>query len=439
MPANDNNKKDLTAYRGHIINPLSPAKYEEHADGLMLVDEQGIIRYCGESKTFRESEFTWQKEHNFGKRIIMPGFVDLHVHLAQMGQAGRFGDTLLGWLNKYIFPAEAKFAREEYAVKLSNWFFKELFRQGTTLSGIFTSIHKQATDIAFEVAATCGARIIMGKVMMDRNAPESLLEQTKLSLQESLELCQQWHGYDSGRLQYAFTPRFAPTSTMELMTETGKLWKSFPGTFLQTHLSENADEIAWVKSLFVGSKNYLDVYGRCGLTGKRSLFAHAIHLTSEEIEELKDSESSVVFCPSSNMFLKSGIFPLRRITDKQIRFGLGSDVAAGPELSMMKVMKDAAYIQQDIWLPPAHLLYLATLGGAHAARMEDITGSLTAGKEADFIVINPALKSFVPYDILDMHTDEILASVIYQGDDRMVEKTYVRGKEVYSRDKNGDT
>lgn len=426
--------RNFTAYRGHVISPKDAQSYESYPDGCLLVDDKGSIVAAGTWQDISAKHGTPGKIVDYGKRVIMPGLVDLHIHLVQIAQSGRAGETLLGWLNKYIFPAEVKFAKLEHATKLADWFFRELAGNGTTLSSVYTSIHKEAADIAFNNAAVRGCRVIMGKTLMDRNCPDSLSENLEQSLAESEELCRKWHGFDNNRLMYAFTPRFAPTSTSKQMQGAANLWKKYPGTYMQTHLSENVDEITWVKELFPNCKDYLDAYASHGLIGKNSLFAHCIHLSDSEIERMVETESAAVHCPSSNLFLKSGVFPYQRATKKGMKIGLGSDVAGGPEMSLFKVMKDAAYMQKDLWLAPRELFYRATLAGAQAVNLDDKLGSLQAGKEADFIVVDPSAKSSVPRDILEQEADDILSSLVYVGDDRMVIATYVRGKAIFKND-----
>lgn len=422
--------KNVCIYLGHIISPRSADEYDEFVNGALVVDESGRIVDAGERAPLL-TRFAGGTVMDFGRQLLLPGMIDLHVHLVQFAQTGRAGDTLLGWLNKYIFPAEERFADPVHAQKLANWFFSEMASNGTTLAAVFTSVHAAATDIAFETAERAGVRVIMGKTMMDRNSPPALTEDTAKSLAESESLCRKWHGRDDGRLLYAFTPRFAPTSSVELMEGVAKLWHSFPGSYMQTHLSENVDEIVWVKQLFPESADYVDAYARCGLIGSNSIFAHAIHLSDREIKTLAEHDCGVAFCASSNFFLKSGVFPIERVRKGGVKFGLGSDVAAGPEMCMFRVMKDSAYIQHDVWLTPSELLYFATLAGARAVNLQDKVGSLEKGKEADFIVIDPTAKSGVPADILEQPSANILSSLVYVGDDRMVKATYVRGKRVY--------
>jgi guanine deaminase len=312
MPANNGKtssaSQKLIAYCGHVLTPESFDTYREIVDGAIVVDEAGTIVAVGAKSEILATTKPHQTV-DFGKRLLMPGFVDLHMHLVQMAQTGRSGDTLLGWLDKYIFPEEKRFADSSHAKKVVRWFFNELAKNGTTLGAIFTSIHAEATDIAFQTAAELGNRVIMGKTMMDINSPPELTENTQTSLAQSEELCKKWHGHDGGRLMYAFTPRFAPTSTGALMEGAAKLWKQHAGSYMQTHLSENLDELAWVKKLFPEQRDYLDVYESHGLTGNNSIFAHSIHLDDSEIKRLAKHDCSVAHCPSSNFFLKSGVFP----------------------------------------------------------------------------------------------------------------------------------
>jgi guanine deaminase len=417
-------------YFGHIISPRSADAYDEFVDGAIVVDERGKIVEVG-NRSALQAKHSSAVATDFGKQLLLPGMIDLHVHLVQFPETGRAGDTLLGWLDKYIFPAEEKFADADHARRVAEWFFKELSANGTTLAAVFMSVHAEAADIAFETAERLGLRIITGKMLMDRNTSPLLTEETKKSLDESEELCRKWHGRDDGRLLYAFTPRFAPTCTGAMLSGVGELWRQFPGSYIQTHLSENVDEVQWVKELFPESSNYVDVYERHGMLGENTIFAHSIHLDDNELNALSSNNCGLAQCASSNFFLKSGTFPIERVRKAGIKFGLGSDVAGGPNLSMFQVMKDSAYIQREKWLTPTELFYLATLGGARTVNLQDKVGSLEAGKEADFIVVDPAAKSSVPADILEQPTHDILSSLVYVGDDRMVKATYVRGKRVY--------
>lgn len=431
--------REITIYRGHIVSSINEDSYLDIRDGALAVSQSGKILAVGKwadlSKQFTASQGAGVVSIvDCGKRLILPGLIDLHIHLPQVTQIGKSGDTLLGWLEKYIFPAESRFNDDDHARKIARWFFDELACNGTTLAVVFTTIHKNATEIAFQVAAEKGSRAIMGKVMMDRLAPDSLTEDTTTSVDESKALARKWHGYDDGRLLYAFTPRFAITATDKLLEACGKAWKEHPGTYMHTHLSESLEEIKKVAELFPSAKSYLDVYDRNGLVQNRSIFAHSIHLEDADLKTMGKAKCALAHCPSSNFFLKSGVFPVERIKNAGIEFGLGSDVAGGPQMSLFGVMKDANFIQPNIWITPCELLFRATRGGARALHLEEKLGSLEAGKEADFIIVDPSAKTAAPSDILDQGTDEILSALVFLGDDRMIDATYVKGRPIFVRD-----
>lgn len=424
-----------TCYLGHLVSPVSESEYIDIVDGALVVDEAGTITLVGARSEIEKNISQYKQVIDYGKRLILPGFIDTHSHLPQIPFTGRSGKTLLGWLDSYAFPAEASFSNSTHAEKVARWYFDELARNGTTCAVVFTTVHKDACDIAFQTALGKGSRVIMGKVMMDANSPESLLEDTKKSLFESEELCQLWHGADNGRLLYAFTPRFAITSTEKLLSGCGEIWQRNPGTYLHTHLAETQDEVAFVAKQFPGHRSYLDVYAQNGLIGTNSVLAHAIHLDDQDMSVLHQTNSALAHCPSSNFFLKSGTFLFRKVQRAKIKFGLGCDVAGGPEVSMFDVMKNTAFMQKEEWISPTELFYYATLGGAKAVNLENRIGSLKPGKEADFIVVDPSCRTGVPKDILEHKTDEILSSMIYLGDDRFVIASYVRGRPIYSAEK----
>jgi guanine deaminase len=422
--------EELTAYLGHIISPLSQSDYLDYRDGALVVSSSGKIVAVGPWSDLKQ-RFAGARVIDFGQRLILPGLVDLHLHLPQVTQTGRSGEHLLSWLNRYIFPAEARFKDVGHARKIANWFFDELARNGTTLACVMTTIHKDATDVAFEVAAAKGIRVIMGKVMMDTNSPEALTEDREESVQQSRYLAGKWHGHDNDRLLYAFTPRFAVSCTSELLQAVGRLKDEFPGSFIHTHLAEAREEIQFVAEQYPEARSYLDVYARAKMLGKRSIFAHAIHLDDQDISTVKSTESSLAHCPSSNFFLKSGVFPYQKMQQADVLFGLGSDVAAGPAMSMFCVMKDGQFIQPTYWIDPRELLYRATLGGARAAWLDKQVGSLEESKEADFIVVDPRRKTGIVDNILSQSSEEILSSLVFLGDDRLIEATYVRGRSIY--------
>ncbi len=430
--------RNLSAYRGHIVSPIDGSRLNDIRDGLLVVDENGQIVFVGAESEFDKDAANLQdkiiRRLDFGKRLIMPGMVDTHLHLPQVTATGKSGEHLMNWLQRFIFPSEIRCRDAVYARKIAKWFFDEMACNGTTTGVVMTTVHKEATDIAFQIASERGLRVIMGKMMMNANAPPELTEELSASLSASHELCQKWHGADGGRLMYAFTPRFAPTSTSELLKECGKLWQESKGSYLHTHLAESQDEIDFVKGQYPSARSYVDVYHSFGLLGKNSVMAHSIHLDEQDIKLLRETDSSLAHCPSSNFFLKSGVFQYNRILKSGIRFGLGSDVAAGPQMSLFCVMKDANYMQPHDWLGPEELLYRATLGGARALALEARIGSLDAGKEADFIVVDPRRRTGIISDILDRSIDEILSALVFLGDDRIIDATFVRGRQLFSRE-----
>jgi len=434
MPAANSRKpkpdKKLTAYLGHVISPIDGEKLDNFPAGALVVDEAGTICDVGLWQDVRKR---CQPDTiiNLGKKIICPGFVDLHIHLPQISITGKWGKTLLGWLETYTYPTESAFADTELAREKAYWFFDELAKNGTTLACVYVTVHNDATNAAFEVAAQRGARVIMGKVMMDRETPLPLLEITKKTLDESDKLCKKWHGHDQGRLLYAFTPRFAVTSSQELLSGTGHLWLKHPGSYLQSHLSENKSEVESVHKHFVEARSYLDVYRQHGMLGSNSLFAHGIYLNAEDLALLRTTATALAHCPCSNFFIKSGVFPFRAARDAGVKFGLGSDLGAGPEMSLFKAMKDAAYMQANAWISPTELFYLSTLAGAKAVNLDSCVGSLTPGKEADFVIIDPSRKTSMAPDLLDQSVDDILSQLVYLGDDRIITATFIRGRAVY--------
>lgn len=368
------------------------------------------------------------------QNLISPGFVDTHLHAPQLEMIGSYGGHLLEWLERYTFPTEARFADEDHARRVARAFYPELLRNGTTTALIFSTIHAAATEIFFEEAANAGFRGIIGKTMMDRNAPSYLLEDAQCSYDQSRELITRWNGHDL--LAYAITPRFAPTSTETLLELAGSLKKEFPDCYVQTHVSENRAEVEWVRELFPSYPDYVSVYEHYGLVGDRTVLAHGVHLTDAELSRLAERGARIAHCPNSNLFLGSGLFPMARARAAGVIVGLGSDIGAGTTTSLFNAMADAYKVQQvqGSVLDPFQLWYLATLGGARALSLDDRIGSLVAGKEADFIVLD--LQATPLLEMRTVHTktaEDLLAGLIFMGDDRVVRKTFVRGREVSRR------
>lgn len=404
------------------------SSYRSYDDGFLAIDG-GRILAVGEWGSQPEGEVV-----ELGPRhLITPGFFDTHLHAPQLEMIGSYGGHLLEWLDRFTFPTEAKFADREYAAMIAEAFFSELLRNGTLCALIFSTIHHDATDAFFAEAARRGFRGIIGKTMMDRNAPESLLEKPDESYRQSRDLLLKWHG--KGLLRYAITPRFAPTSTPELLERAGDLKREFPDAYVHSHISENKNEVAWVHELFPEAE-YADVYDRYGLLDERTVLAHGVHLTPEELDLLGRRGTRIAHCPNSNLFLGSGLFRLHHTIESGVVVGLGTDIGAGTTPSMFTAMSDAYKVQQvqGIALSPIELWYLGTLGGARALSLDAETGSLEEGKSADFLVLDLHAKP-----LLAMRNDRAstiedrLASLIFLGDDRVVESAWIAGHEVMRR------
>ena len=371
--------------------------------------------------------------------LVMAGFVDCHVHYPQTQMIGAFGEHLLEWLNAYTFVAEQQFADKTHADTVAKVFLRELLRAGTTTAAVYCTVHPQSVDAFFEESARFNTRMIAGKVMMDRNAPDALLDTAETGYAQSKALLDKWHG--NGRQLYCVTPRFAPSSTPEQLEAAGRLWKEHPGTYMQTHLCETTDEIAWVRSLFPERSGYLDVYHHAGLTGPRAIFGHAVHIEEEEFRQCHRSGSAIAHCPTSNLFLGSGLFRAfdAKKPERPVRTGVGTDLGAGTSFSQLQTLNEAYKVSElnGTKLTALHAFYLATRGGAGALYLEDRIGSVAPGYEADLVVIDlaatPLLKFRMGYaaDIT-----ETLFVLMTLGDDRCVRATYVAGEPVYDRDRD---
>ena len=431
----------ITAYRAAILDSLGdPSEvgiensYRYFDDGLMVV-ENGQITALGEASELLSTlpaDITIQQ---YTDALIIPGFIDTHIHYPQTGMIASYGEQLLDWLENYTFPAEQKFADPQHAAEVSDIFVNELLRNGTTTALVFGTVHPQSVDAFFQAAEQRNLRMIAGKVMMDRNAPEALTDTPDSSYTDSKALIERWHG--KGRLHYAVTPRFAPTSTPEQLSLAGKLLQEYDGLYMHTHLSENKSEIEWVKELFPEQKGYLDVYDHHQLLGERSVFAHGVHLCDEECQRLADTDSAIAFCPTSNLFLGSGLFNLPQAEAFKINVGMGTDVGAGTSFSMLQTINEAYKVMQlqGKKLHPLKSFYLATLGGAKALQLADKIGNLEPGTEADFVVLDYNATPLMKYRMAQTQTlEERLFVMMTLGDDRAVKKTYAMGEPVYSRD-----
>lgn len=431
----------IKAWRSAILhctaNPTevgTEQAFEYFEDGLLVVKD-GIIQALGNAEDqIALLDSTIEVEHH-PDALIVPGFIDTHIHYPQSDMIASYGEQLLDWLNNYTFPEESKFADKQYASDVAERFIAELLRNGTTTALVFGTVHKQSVDAFFEAALPLNLRMICGKVMMDRHAPDYLTDTPETAYEDSKELIERWHNH--GRLHYAVTPRFAPTSTSEQLSAAGKLLSEYDDLYMHTHLSENRQECSWVQELFPDSKNYLDVYDQHQLLSERSVFAHGIHLCDQEYNRLSETGSAIAFCPTSNLFLGSGLFNLEKAELHKVNVGMGTDVGGGTSFSMFSTLNEAYKViqMQGQNLDPIKSFYLATLGGAKALRLDDKVGNLAVGSEADFVILDKQATPLLSKR-LERAKDikDTLFALMILADDRAIQATYAMGQCVHQRD-----
>lgn len=401
----------------------------------------GIITHFGPADVVKPQLPPDLPIKNYGSdALISAGFLDSHVHFPQTPMIAAFGDQLLDWLNEYTFPTEGKFVNKEFASSVAKVFLHESLKNGITTSCVYCTVFPQSVDALFEEAERLGMRIAAGKVLMNRNAPDFLLDTTKSGYDDSKALIQKWHG--KNRLMYAITPRFAPTSTPDQLESAGALWDEYPDCYMQTHVSENLAEIAWVKELFPDRTGYLDVYDHHRLCRPKAVFGHGIHLTEDELTCMHQTGSAISHCPTSNFFLGSGYFNIHNAVrkDRPVRVGLGTDLGAGTSFSILATLNEAYKAAQlnNNKLTAGHAYYLATRGTARAMYIEDKVGSIAPGMEADIVVLNMKSTPIIEYRMKFVR--DIMEALFVQmvmGDDRAVQATYVAGELRHSRDGAG--
>jgi len=471
MVERGNAKRAVTLHRGALFTPTGRREFRGWEDGCVAVGSDGRIAAVGDF-TAVAGDYPSARVTDWRPAAILPGLVDLHSHVPQYSAVAMDGYELLPWLERFIFPAEAAFADRPRAHEEAGRFFADALATGTTAACLYVTVHEEATGAAFEAAEGAGIRACIGKVMMDRNAPAPLLEETGKSLAASERLCREWNGAAGGRLRYVFTPRFAVTCTPELMRGAAELAQAHDA-LIQTHLAENQDEVNLVARLFPASASYTDVYGEAGLLGARTIMAHCVLLSAGEYDLLASTRTRIAHCPSSNFFLRSGIMDMAMADQREMVVGLGSDVGAGPSLSLFKEMANACYASKALYamerlgrsrladleaefagLPsgpelyrrvterlglasparlvgPAQAFYLATLGGAEALGLADEIGSLAPGKWADFVVVD--LRAVDPaFGEYSRTADEMLSQIVFRADPRAVVATHVAGRQVHA-------
>ena len=398
--------------------------------GAVLV-ENGKIAAVGEADALCAAH-PQARRHDYGRNLISAGFVDAHVHYPQTAIIASWGRRLIDWLNQYTFPEEMRFADPAYAAEIAERYLDLALANGTTSFCSYATIHPASVDAIFTAADARGMRAFAGKTWMDRNAPDGLRDTVQSAYDDSKRLLQKWHGV--GRLSYVITPRFSPTSTPEQLAAMGQLWNENPDCLMQTHLSEQTDEIAWVKELFPQSRDYLDTYETQGLLREGAVYGHAIHLTEREKSRLIEAGASLVHCPTSNTFIGSGLFDMGLA--RHLRVGLATDTGGGSSFSMLRTMAAAYEVAQlrHQSLHPAQLWWLATQGSARALHAEDRIGNIAPGMEADLVVIDLASTSAIEQATRRAETIwHAIFPTIMLGDDRAIAATWIAGKPWQSR------
>ena len=428
----------MQAYRAAILHLLDdPTTDAEavrfHPDGLLVTDA-GVVVACGGYADLAMGLADMPVEHLPG-RLIAPGFVDLHIHFPQIDVIAAHGEQLLDWLERHVFPAETAFADPAHAAEAAGFFVDEMLRNGTTTALVFGSSHVASVDALFAEALAREMRLIAGKSLMDRHAPDDLVDTVESGRQDMLDLVARWSG--QGRLGYAVTPRFAVTSSDAQLAMAGEIVRDHPEVWMQTHLAETTDEIAQAEALFPAASDYLNVYERFGLVGPRSVFAHCIHLERPAFARLAAAGAAVAFCPTSNLFLGSGLFDLETALAEDVKVGVGTDVGAGTTYSILHTLGEAYKVGQlrGAALDPLRAFYLATLGGARALDLGDRIGNLAPGKEADFLVLDLAATPLLARRMASARSlEERLFALTILADDRVVERTYLAGVCQHRRD-----
>lgn len=421
----------MKAFRGEILSvpddpaTAGPEAIRHYEDGLLVV-EDGLVLACGPYAELAEAYAEAEPETLPG--LIVPGFVDAHVHYPQIGSIASHGEQLMSWLERHIFPAEKAFADRAHADAVAAFFLDELLRHGTTSALVFATVHHGSVDALFEAALARDMRIVSGKVLMDRG-PDSLSDTVTSGRADTEALIVRWRG--RGRLGYAVTPRFVPTSSPEQLADAGQLLAAHPDVLMHTHLSENPGEIAYVAELYPDAADYLDVYDRFGLVGPRSVFAHCVHMSDRALSRMAEAGAGIAFCPTSNLFLGSGLFDLAQADRHGVMLGIGTDVGAGTSLSILNTLGEAYKVCQlrGASLDPFRALHLATAGGARVMGIADRVGGLLPGQEADFVLLDETATPLLSRRCANASLHDRLFALQVLGDDRAVAATFLRGRQ----------
>jgi guanine deaminase len=421
----------VQAYRASLLHFHADPAFAEHAhiwheDGLLLVEE-GRIKAAGDYAQLAPTLPPGVEVQDYRGKLITPGFIDTHLHFPQTDMVASPAPGLLPWLETYTFPTERRFDDPVHARGVAEFFLDELLRCGTTTAMVYCTVHRESVDVFFEASEARNLRMVAGKVLMDRHCPDFLRDCAQSGARDSEELIRKWH--KRGRALYAITPRFAPTSTEEQLRLAGELAAAYPDTFIQTHVAENPDEVNWVRELFPSSRSYLQVYENFGLMRPRAMFGHCIWLDDEDFARMAATGSAVAICPTSNLFLGSGLFDFEKADAASVSLSLATDVGGGTSNEAYKVAR-----LKGSYLPALRMFYLATLGAARSMQLEGTIGSFVPGAEADFIVLDPKATPLLARRTSHCDTlEELLFALALLGDDRAIRATYSAGRKVHER------
>ncbi len=428
----------MQAYRASVLHFTNDPAFHNDAhawfeDGLLLICD-GKVLQVGDYVALKSTLPDDVTIADYRGKLIIPGFIDTHVHYPQTDMIASPAPGLLPWLETYTFPTERQFSDLNHSSQVAHFFIDELLRCGTTTAMVYCTVHPQSVDAFFTESSERNLRMVAGKVLMDRNCPEFLRDTAESGVRESEALINKWH--KKGRQLYAITPRFAPTSSEAQLQLAGELARAYPDTYLQTHVAENTDEVAWVKSLFPKARSYMDVYDHYGMLRPRSMYAHCIWLDDADRARMAATQSAVAVCPTSNLFLGSGLFDFPRADSEQMLLSLATDVGGGTSFSMLQTMNETYKVARmgGSYMPALRMFYLATLGGARSMQLEGVIGNFAIGTEADFIILDPQATPLLARRTANTNTlEELLFALALLGDDRTVLATYAAGRQVHQR------
>lgn len=428
----------MQAYRASLLHFTADPAFDNdacqwHEDGLLIVAD-GRIQAVGDYAKLRAGLPADTAVIDYRGQLIMPGFIDTHLHYPQTDIIASPAPGLLPWLERYTFPAERRFADQAHAAEVAHFFIDQLLRCGTTTAMVYCTVHPASVEAFFTESEARNLRMVAGKVLMDRNCPEFLRDTAEGGARDSEALIRKWH--KRGRQLYAITPRFAPTSSDAQLQLAGELARAYPDTFIQTHVAENTDEVAWVRQLFPAARSYLDVYDRAGLLRPRAMVGHGIWLDAADRRRIHATGAAIAVCPTSNLFLGSGLFDFAAADAARVALSLATDVGGGTSFSMLQTMNETFKVARmgGSALSALRMFYLATLGAARSMRLEGVIGNFAAGCEADFIVLDPqATPLLARRSARSDSLEELLFALALLGDDRSVAATYAAGCKVHQR------